>query len=181
MMVIIGLGNPGKKFDNTRHNAGFMAIDFFAQQNGFPEFELSKKYESLISEKDEVMLAKPETFMNESGIAVYKMAKSYKLKTKSLIVIHDDIDMPLGKIKFSKDSGAGGHKGVDSIINALGRKDFIQLKIGIETGDQEAKEVVLKKFSKEEMNILKETISRSVDALDMLIQEGLEKAMNEYN
>lgn len=180
-MVIIGLGNPGKKFDNTRHNAGFMAIDFFAQQNGFPEFELSKKYESLISEKDEVMLAKPETFMNESGIAVYKMAKSYKLKTKSLIVIHDDIDMPLGKIKFSKDSGAGGHKGVDSIINALGRKDFIQLKIGIETGDQEAKEVVLKKFSKEEMNILKETISRSVDALDMLIQEGLEKAMNEYN
>src|SRR3989338_2908928 len=117
MTIITGLGNPGEKFKHTRHNAGFMALDFFAKKNNFSEFKLSKKYNALISENvlndNKIMLIKPQSFMNESGLAVKKITTHYKLLTTHLIVVHDDIDLPLGKIKFSKDSGAGGHKGVD--------------------------------------------------------------------
>src|SRR5258706_10245849 len=144
MTIIVGLGNPGEKFKNTRHNVGFMAIDFFAEKNGFPEFELLKKYNSLVSEKDGIILAKPQTFMNDSGKTVKLMLKNQKEAT--LIVVHDDIDLPLGKIKFSKDSGAGGHKGVDSIIQQLGNNNFIRLKMGIATDNKNAEEAVLKKL-----------------------------------
>jgi len=163
MIIIVGLGNPGKKFDHTRHNAGFEVLDFFAKENDFPE--------------DEVLLIKPQTFMNESGKAVLP----YKFKIKDLVVVHDDIDMPLGKIKFVKDSTSGGHKGVDSIIQTLGTKDFIRLKIGIATGDHKAEEVVLQKFSPQEKEILDEVIKKSAEALKYLIENGLEKTMNEYN
>lgn len=181
MLIIVGLGNPGEKFKNTRHNVGFMTLDFFAKKNDFPKFTLSKKYNSSISEKDDVILVKPETFMNESGLAVKKIFSSFKFQVSSFIVIQDDIDMPLGKIKFSKDSSSGGHKGVESIIYLLGTKDFARLKIGIATGDEKAKEVVLKKFSPSEKEILNETIKKSAQALDMFTKEGLEKTMNEYN
>src|SRR5579863_2309192 len=153
MFIIVGLGNPGKKFEKTRHNAGFMVLDFFAHKNEFPEFEISKKYESLVSEKNDVLLVKPQTFMNDSGRAVKEVLKNSK--EAMLVVVHDDIDVPLGKIKFSKDSGAGGHKGVDSIIQHLGTKDFIRLKIGVKTDESLAEEVVLKKFTKEEQKILR--------------------------
>ncbi len=178
MFIIVGLGNPGKKFDHTRHNAGFMMVDFFSKKNGFPDFELSKKHESLISEKDDVLLVKPLTFMNESGRAVKSLLKN---KEATLVVVHDDIDMPLGKIKLSKDSSSGGHKGVDSIIAALGTKDFARIKIGIATGDHKAEDVVLQKFSPQEQEILNEVIKKSSEALKKLIDEGLEKAMNKFN
>jgi len=181
MTIVVGLGNPGEKFKNTRHNVGFMAVDFFAQQNNFPDFLLSKKYRSLISEQDGIILVKPQTFMNESGLATKKiMAQD---KKAGLVVIHDDIDLPLGKIKFSKDSGSGGHKGVDSIINSLGSKDFVRLKIGIgRNGDKiKAEKIVLKKFTKEEKEVLKSAIEKSVEALSCLTKNGLEKTMNEYN
>ncbi len=179
MTIIVGLGNPGEKFKNTRHNVGFMAIDFFAKENNFPEFELSKKYDSLISEKDDVILAEPETFMNESGKAVKLILKNQK--EGALVVVHDDIDLPLGKIKFSKDSGAGGHKGVGSIIQELGNNNFIRLKIGIATDDKKAEEVVLKKFTKDEETILNLSIEKATEALDFFIKNGLEKTMNQYN
>lgn len=163
MLIIVGLGNPGKKFDHTRHNAGFEVLDFFAAQNTFPE--------------NEVLLIKPETFMNESGKAVQK----FKSKIESLVVVHDDIDMPLGKIKFVKDSTSGGHKGVESIIQALGTKDFVRLKIGVATGDHKAEDVVLQKFSPEEHETLHQVIEKSAQALKYLIDNGLEKTMNEYN
>ncbi len=171
MTIIVGLGNPGEKFNNTRHNAGSMAVDFFAKKNNFPEFKLSKKYHSLISEKDDITLVKPETFMNESGKAVQAMLKN---KEATLLVIQDDIDMPLGKIKFTQKSSAGGHKGIESIIQHLGNNDFARLKIGIATGDQRAEEVVLKKFSQEEIESLH--IEKVAEALDMFVKEGLEKA-----
>lgn len=183
MTIIIGLGNPGEKFKNTRHNAGFAAVDFFAQKNNFPEFKLSKKYQSLISENENVMLVKPQTFMNESGKAVKSTLK--KKRETELIIIHDDIDLPLGKIKLSKDSGDGGHKGVNSIIHHLGKQDFVRLKIGIcpTSGKPKAVEkFVIEKFNnKEEMQTLHKVIEMSANALDMLINEGLEKTMNEYN
>lgn len=181
MIIVVGLGNPGKKFDHTRHNAGFEILDFFATQNEFPNFETSKKYESLISEKNDVVLAKPQTFMNDSGKAVAAILKN---KNEAIsVVVHDDIDMELGKIKFTKDSGAGGHKGVDSIIQSIGNNNFIQLKIGVGTEGEKVKalEVVLEKFSKEEQEVLHEVIKKSAEALKKFIDEGLEKAMNEYN
>jgi len=177
MILIVGLGNPGSKFNHTRHNTGFEALDFFAQKNGFPEFKNSKKHLALVAKKDDVVLVKPQTFMNESGNAV----KSLKMKAESLVVIHDDIDLELGKLKISNGSGAGGHKGVESIINALGTKDFTRFKIGIATGEHKAEEVVLKKFTPGEQTILQPVIEKTAQALDYFIEHGLEKTMNEYN
>ncbi len=171
------MGNPGKKFEHTRHNAGFMVLDFLAQQNNFPDFELQKKSESLISENENVMLVKPQTFMNESGKAIF----DFRFQIADLIVVHDDIDMELGKMKFVKDSSSGGHKGVDSIIQAIGTKDFIRLKIGIATGDHKAEDVVLQKFNPQEQEILNEVIKKSAEALNYFIENGLEKTMNEFN
>jgi len=179
MFIIVGLGNPGAKFNKTRHNIGFEILDFFAKKNGPPDFALSKKYESLISKNDDVMLVKPQTFMNDSGAAVKKIISNTNYQM--LIVVHDDIDLPLGKIKFSKDSGAGGHKGVESIIKNLGNNNFTRLKIGIATNDKKAEEVVLQKFTKEEKEILHGVIEKSAQALQYLIDNGLEKTMNEYN
>ena len=107
MTIIIGLGNPGEKFNNTRHNAGFMAVDFFAKKNNLPEFEMEKKYDALISKKGNILLAKPETFMNKSGSAVKKIAKNNK---GQIIVVHDDADLPVGKIKIAVNRGSAGHK-----------------------------------------------------------------------
>jgi len=176
MIIVVGLGNPGAKFNNTRHNVGFMTLDLFAQKNNFPEFEISKKSNSLVSEKDDIMLVKPETFMNESGKAVASILKN---KEATLLVVQDDIDMPLGKIKFSQKSSSGGHKGIDSIIQHLGNNDFARLKVGIATGDERAEEVVLKKFTPEEIEIL--NIEKCTQALNSFIKEGLEKTMNEYH
>ncbi|KKP43678.1 MAG: Peptidyl-tRNA hydrolase [Parcubacteria group bacterium GW2011_GWA2_33_14] len=198
MIIITGLGNPGEKFKHTRHNAGFMALDFFAclrrqaKKNEFPEFIFSKKYNSFISENtlndNKIILLKPQTFMNESGTAVKKVITHYKLPTKNLVVVQDDIDLPLGKIKFSKDSGAGGHKGVDSIINNLGKKDFIRLKIGIcpvmPEGTKKPKSVekfVIQKFTPQEKEIINNIIEESTNALNYLIENGIEKTMNEFN
>ena len=181
MIIIVGLGNPGTKFNSTRHNAGFSAVDFFAAKHGFPDFKLSKKYDALVSEKDGILLAKPQTFMNESGKAARKLMANGKGQMENLIVVHDDIDMGLGKIKFAKDSGAGGHKGVDSIIAALGGKDFIRLKIGIATDEAPAGDVVLQKFSPAHQEILDGAIKKSAEALQHFIDSGLEKTMNAFN
>ena len=177
--IIIGLGNPGKKFARTRHNAGFEVLDFFARQNEFPDFEPSKKYsQALISEKDGVLLVKPQTFMNDSG----KVAQSLLKNSEALlIVVHDDIDIPLGKIKFSQGSRSGGHKGVESIIYLLGTKNFARLKIGIATNEAKAEDVVLQKFSPQEQEIMDGVIKKSAEAIQCLIKNGLEKTMNEYN
>ena len=151
MIIIVGLGNPGRKYRNTRHNIGFQVVDEFARENKFPEFKLSKKFNSLISEKNNIVLAKPQTFMNESGKAVKKM-------TGELIVVHDDIDLPLGKVRISKARGAAGHKGVESIIKEIGTKDFTRFRIGISPKTGKPKNVekfVLQKFTKQEKEIIK--------------------------
>lgn len=179
-MLVIGLGNPGEKFKNTRHNAGFMALDLFKEKNDFPDFEVSKKYDSLMSERDNVLLVKPQTFMNESGRAVKKLFK----KTDTLVVVNDDIDLILGKLKISKDSGAGGHKGVESIIQSIGTKDFIRIRIGIcpEKGKPKGVEkFVIKNFTSEEKEIINSTADKASNALRSLIENGLEKTMNQYN
>ncbi|MCX6722057.1 MAG: aminoacyl-tRNA hydrolase [Candidatus Staskawiczbacteria bacterium] len=180
MNIIIGLGNPGEQYKNTRHNVGFMAIDAFAKKNNFPEFELQKKSNALVSEKDKVILVKPQTFMNESGKAIKTIIKNKTIE--NLVVIHDDIDLPVGKIKIIKERGSAGHKGVESIIQNIGNEGLVRFRIGIGFDNKvEAMEVVLKNFSEEEQKIIDETINKTASALDLFIKEGLDKAMNGYN
>jgi len=190
MVLIVGLGNPGKKFKNTRHNVGFRVVDRLRKKNDFPTFRSSKKFNSLISEstlkRKKVVLAKPQTFMNDSGKAIKKLISGFRLQASGLWVIHDDIDLPLGKIRISKTRGAAGHKGVQSIIDELNTKDFTRFRIGIKPKNynlqfETLKSFVLKNFTKEEKKVVKESIKKTVSAIEMAITEGLKKAMQEHN
>jgi len=167
MILIVGLGNPGRKYQKTRHNIGFRVIDQLSS------LELEK-----------VILDKPKTFMNLSGKVVKNLLKTYNLKPNNLIIIHDDIDIPLGKIRIVKNRGSAGHKGVESIIKELGTKNFARFRIGIlpKTGKpQNPERFVLQKFKKEEEKIAKEVIKQTAEAIKLTIKEGLEKAMNRFN
>ena len=163
-MIFTGLGNPGPKYKNTRHNIGFEIIDHFAKENNFPEFKLSKKFNSLVSENTlnnkRILLAKPQTFMNNSGKAVKSLTSFYK--SSEIIIIHDDIDLLLGVIKVIKNRGSAGHKGIESIIKELGNKDFTRIRIGIQPEKIKPKNTerfVLQKFSlKERKTITKESV-----------------------
>jgi len=182
MVIIIGLGNPGEKFKHTRHNVGFMALDFFAEKNNFPEFELEKKYYSLVSEKDDMMLVKPQTFMNKSGKAVTLILKNQK--EAILIVVHDDIDLPIGKLKIIKERGSAGHKGVEAIIKNIGNENVIRFRVGIQPKagkPKNSESFVIKNFTQEEQEIINSTSEKITEALNFFIENGLEKTMNQYN
>jgi len=170
MVLIVGLGNPGQKFEKTRHNLGFRALDEFLKEFDFPFFKFSRKFNAEISEGflngGKIILAKPQTFMNNSGKAVKSL--TLNLKPETLIVVHDDIDLPLGEIKISKNRGSAGHKGVQSIIDALKTKDFNRVRIGIcpKTGkSKNVEKFVLQNFTKQEEEILKEIIPKTIDLL----------------
>lgn len=190
MILIIGLGNPEKKYIRTRHNLGFRVVDKFAKEKKFPRFKSSKKFNSLISkdkfDKKKVILAKPQTFMNESGKAAKLLVTRYALPITNLWIIHDDIDLSLGKIRIVKNRGAAGHKGVQSIIDQLETKNFVRFRVGIkpqktENKEQRTEKFVLGKFTKKEEKILKEVIKRTCQAIEMTVKQGVEKTMNEYN
>jgi len=205
MILIIGLGNPGKRYKNTRHNIGFRIVDKFKEINNFPDFKLSKKFNSLISEglisNKKVILAKPQTFMNESGKAVKSLTNFYKT-TKTvlarpnfketwcgLVVIHDDIDLPLEKIKIAENRGAAGHKGVESIVKEIGTKNFIRIRVGIKSTNNKqtiknylnVEKFVLQKFSKKEERNIKKIIEKTIEAIELILRKGIEKAMSKYN
>ncbi len=188
MLLIVGLGNPGVKYQNTRHNVGFMVLDEFATQYAFPAFKLSKKFFALISERnlngDKVILAKPQTFMNESGKTARAISSHYKLSNEDILVVHDDIDLPLGKIKISKNSSSAGHKGVDSIIKFLKTKDFVRFRIGIKNEaakTRDTEKLVLEKFTEEESAILQNILQKTIKSIVMCVEAGLTKAMSECN
>ena len=184
MIIIIGLGNPGEQYKNTRHNVGFRVVDEFAKKYDFPEFKLQKKSNALVSEHiigaQAVVLAKPQTFMNDSGKAVKQLTSQTEEKMAKLVIVHDDIDLPVGKIKIVTERGSAGHKGVESIIQNIGNDGLIRLRIGIGgQKDVEAMNVVLKNFSPEEQKIINESIQKATEALDLFAEEGLDKTMNE--
>ncbi len=188
MILIVGLGNPGKKFQKTRHNLGFRVIEEFVKENNFPAFKLSKEFNSLISkgtlDDKKILLVKPQTFMNLSGKAVKKLTYNLQLTTYNLWVIHDDIDFLLGKIRIVKNRGSAGHKGVQSIIKELGTKNFVRFRIGIQPKFGKPKnpeDFVLQKFNKGEEKIVKEVINKTIEVIDFSLKKGLEKAMNEFN
>ncbi|MFH1388195.1 MAG: aminoacyl-tRNA hydrolase [Patescibacteria group bacterium] len=166
MELIIGLGNPGKKYEKTRHNLGFLVVDLLA---GNDEWKENKKANYLYIKKQinskEVELVKPLTFMNNSGKIVNYIQKKHYINIEDIVIIHDDIDLELGEIKVQKNRSSAGHKGVQSIINALGTKDFIRVRLGIKSIDQktiiDTEKFVLQKFSKDEGKIIQETIKKA--------------------
>lgn len=163
MHLIVGLGNPGKKYERTRHNVGFLAVDAL-RNDTFSEWKLLKSLEAEASEGEiegkKVILLKPQTFMNLSGRAVSAAMKKYRITYEHLIVIHDDLDIPFGEIKAQKNKSAAGHNGVQSVIDALGTKDFWRMRVGIGARPKEmASDVfVLQKFSVAEINSMKGAI-----------------------
>ena len=171
MILIIGLGNPSLKFKNTRHNLGFEIVNLIKKERIFSVWQNKKNLKAKISQGEidnqKIILAKPQTFMNSSGQAVSRLIKFYKIPLKNLWVIHDDLDMELGKIKIKEDSRSAGHKGIQSIIDELGTKNFNRLKIGI--GPKpikiDAKKFVLQKFTKQEKEILEKTKKEAVVTL----------------
>jgi len=183
MKIIVGLGNPGKEFKNTKHNVGFMVIEKFARLFNFPPFKLEKKSQCLITKKDDIILIKPYSFMNNSGIALKKFLQTFKssLPPQSLVIVHDDIDILLGRIKIAYKRGAAGHKGVESIINNV-TDDLIRFRIGIKSSPSyKAKEIVLQKFNPDEKKLFKKALEKTVKALHFFVKNDLEKTMNEYN
>lgn len=185
MFLVVGLGNPGKKFKNTRHNLGFEVINEFAQEKNFPQSKSMRK--ALISEGnlhgEKVILAKPQTFMNKSGQAVRSLVDYFSVPLSNLIVIHDDLDLLTGELKISEGRGSGGHNGIQSVINELQSKDFIRIRIGIgyEEGTPDQKKYVLGKFQDSERKAVEQAKQKTIEALELIIKEETEQAMNEYN
>ncbi|MDK2949278.1 MAG: peptidyl-tRNA hydrolase, family [Patescibacteria group bacterium] len=165
MKLIVGLGNYGKKYEKTRHNYGFFVIDEFAKRNNFPEFKSSLF--SLLSIKNDVIIAKPQTYMNNSGKAVKAIADYYKIDPEDIIVVHDDADIEIGKIKEGENRGSAGHNGIKSIIELLGTKNFKRLRMGINNSfDLPLEDVVLKKFNKEEESLVLKAINEACSILE---------------
>lgn len=174
--LIIGLGNPGKEYTKTRHNAGFIFADYFREnfrdEFGFSDWELKKKMKSEISvgkfNGKKIILAKPQTFMNLSGVAVTAAKKFYKVKLENIIVVHDEIDLPLGTYRFSIGSSSAGHKGVQNIIDVLGARNFSRLRIGVDNRVGKkipTEKYVLGKFTSMELKILMKILEKAVSEL----------------
>lgn len=184
-MIIVGLGNPGTEYENTRHNTGRMVLNMFRQKNNLPEWKEDKKLKSLVSKKNKITLLLPETFMNKSGEAVSKIIKSKKAMG-GLVVIHDDLDLPLGKFKISFNRGAGGHRGVQSIVKTLKTEAFTRIRVGISSkkkpiGEKAVIDFILGKFKPAELTMFKKTTKKISEAIEMIISEGREKAMGKFN
>lgn len=163
MKLIIGLGNPGEEFEKTPHNVGTFVLKEIIANQKMADFELNKSLKVYISENNGFNICLPQTYMNESGGAVLKIAKHFKVKTDNIMIAHDDSDLAIGDYKIQYNRGSAGHKGVESIIKSLGGKRFWRLRIGIRPGRErirrKAGDFVLKKFSKKELEQVEEIIS----------------------
>jgi len=183
--IVVGLGNPGSKYDGTRHNIGFLVVDRLAQQQNIALDQ--HRCDALIGigkiNAEPLLLAKPQTFMNRSGVAVAALLQEYEITAADLVVIYDDLDIPLGRIRIRTKGSAGGHRGVSSIIEHLGGVPFNRIRIGIgrPTEGTAVIDYVLAPFGAAEMADLSTAIERSVAALYCLIHEGAAAAMAVYN
>ncbi len=195
MFYIVGLGNHGEKYQNTRHNVGWVVCDYVRAQANFSSLAPDNAMSGRVSEGKlsgvEVRMLYPDTFMNNSGAAVAKFVSRNEIS--NLIVVHDDIDLPLGEIKLNKGRGDGGNNGIKSVIDKLGTKDFIRVRVGIAprsfwTGEVKRpkgggplERFVLKPFTRSEAPKLEEVKERAYGALEEIVQNGLESAMNKFN
>lgn len=206
MKLIVGLGNPGDKYIFTRHNIGFMVIERLVKDrlSLLRSLKAWKKEEKFLSEVcktpaspqggDDFIAIKPQTYMNLAGLAVVKIANFYKIDASNIWVIHDDIDLPLGKIRMRKGGASAGHHGIDSIIKNLGTSDFMRFRLGIGRGKldkphtadhnlhrREVEKFVVSLFKEGEASEVKHLIKNSSEALDLALKKGIEKAMNRFN
>jgi peptidyl-tRNA hydrolase, PTH1 family len=183
--LIIGLGNPGREYKDTRHNIGFMLIDSLAEKLNARGMKVQSKaiVISALHEERKIILAKPQTYMNLSGQSVQGLLNFYKIPIENLIVAHDDLDIPFGTIRIRPTGGAGGQRGMADTIEQLGTKDFPRLRLGIgrPPGRMQAKDYVLQNFSKDEQSLLLDILSRGVEASLEFVMKGLNMAMNKYN
>lgn len=183
--LIAGLGNPGKQYRGNRHNVGFMALDSLAQdlQVKFSRLESKALVAKAEYQRERLVLAKPQTFMNLSGQAVGALARFYKIPLERIMIIYDDVDLPLGALRLRPTGGSAGQKGMASIIERLGSQDFPRLRIGIgrPPGRMDAAAYVLQDFSKAEQEFLEATLERAVSAVYEWVTQDLESAMNKYN
>lgn len=186
MTLIVGLGNPGAQYDNTRHNIGFMVMDKLEKelvQGVAPPWAKDDKRKILTVKIGNHILAKPQTFMNNSGFAVRALMDFYKLTPGDVWIVHDDIDLPLGKIKIRAKGGSAGHNGIASIISQLGTDAFVRFRLGIGRGVTHSSVVsfVLSRFHQGEAGEFTKLIKHAVEAIQIGMNKGIERAMNQYN
>jgi len=185
LRLIVGLGNPGTSYENTRHNVGFMVIDKLGGEFGISvnKDKFDVRYGRGAIEDLTVMLAKPMAFMNRSGWPVQKLAAYYKIDSRDLIVVHDDIDLAFGRLKIKEKGGHGGHKGLKSIIQAIGEDSFVRLRIGVGRSETSSNvsDHVLGPFYDDESKLLDGILNRARDAVVTVLTEGPKAAMNRFN
>lgn len=184
MYIIAGLGNPGKKYEGTRHNVGFHTIDYLSDAFHIPVKKL--KFKALIGEgtigSERVVLVKPQTFMNLSGQSVMELVQFYKITPEQLIVVYDDVDVKVGSLRIREKGSAGSHNGMKNIIYLLKRDDFPRIRIGVgKPEEMDLADYVLSRFSQEELPLVREVIQRAAKAVESLITEDIQLSMNKYN
>lgn len=183
--IIVGLGNPGREYEHTRHNIGFMVVDALAQQFN-ASWNHEKRWDCALAKFSGGWLLKPFTYMNASGEAVSAVCRFYKIQPQEVLAIYDDVDLPLGKLRFRMNGSAAGHNGVRSLISHLGGEDFPRLKVGIsaEQGRPAGERLVghvLGRFSEDEKSLVQESVTKATDAVRAALTSGLEAAMNLFN
>ena len=183
--LIVGLGNPGRKFEHNRHNVGFMLLNRLSIKLGesFGKVEARALISKTTYKGERVILIKPQTYMNDSGMSVSSLARFYRVPLDNLMVAYDDVDLPLGILRLRPSGGSAGQRGMQSIIERLGTDEFPRLRIGTgrPPGRMDAADYVLQDFPAQDADLLNETLDRAVDAVLTFIQESLDKAMNLFN
>ena len=184
MYVICGLGNPGKKYENTRHNMGFITIDQLAEKHDIKVDRV--KFKALVGEGriagQRVLLVKPQTYMNLSGESVQEVMHFYKLDPEELIVIYDDLDLEVGALRLRKFGSAGTHNGMRSVVQHLNSDRFPRIRLGIgANGKRDIIDHVIGGFTKEEVPVLREAVTKAVAAIECMLGEGIDRAMSQYN
>ena len=184
MYIIVGLGNPGKKYENTRHNMGFLAVDLLAEKYGIKVNKL--RFKALTGEGriagQKVLIMKPQTYMNLSGESVRQAMEYYKEDSQNLIVIYDDIDIPTGSVRIRKKGSAGTHNGMRSILYQIQTEDFPRIRVGIGSGKKENLiDYVTGGVSSSEKTLLEESLIKAAEGAACIVEKGIDKAMNEYN
>lgn len=181
--LFVGLGNPDKKYEKTRHNTGYMAIDYFASQHNLniDVNDFFAMYKKVDLYGKTLILLKPLTYMNNSGIAVNQIVKFYKINLDNIVIIHDDLDLPVGEVKIKPKGSSGGHNGLKSIFEYLGTDDIKRIKIGIGKPEHDTIDYVLGKFSKEEKEHIDIAIKKVNDALDYYLNHNFDLCMSHFN